>query len=108
MRLFKKRNRAAAMIISFSSLALPAVALGFTTVTYNNFASTAGLTLNGDAHSVANNGFGDTDALQLDPTGEIFQYGTAFSTTPLQAASGFSTVFQWRMTDPGGVTDPSG
>lgn len=100
------------MRLRCASLALVAlfggVAAGNTTVTFNNFSSTAGLTLNGDATAVANDGAGDTNVLQLVPTNELFQYGTAFSTTPLQASSGFSTVFQWRMTQPGGITDAAG
>jgi hypothetical protein len=76
-----------------------------TTVAFDNFASTAGLTLNGFTTPVANDGAGDTNVLELQPSGGSFVFGTVFSNTQLQASSGFSTEFQWRMNGPVGISD---
>ena len=72
----------------------PATASPFT---YTDFSSTAGLKLNGNAHTVGN-------ALRLvdaSPTGG----GSAFTTslTPLGNLSSFSTYFQFRITGSGGA-----
>jgi hypothetical protein len=76
-----------------------------TEVTYSNFSSTSGLVLNGYTKQVANDGAGDTNVLELDPSGGSFVFGTVFSTTQLQASTGFSTAFQWRINDPAGISD---
>lgn len=79
-----------------------------TTATYTDFSNTSGLTLNGDATPLASDGVGDSNVLRLVPTGQFDQFGAVFSTSTLKASTGFSTVFQWRMNDLGGITDASG
>jgi len=68
--------------------------------TFNNFASTAGLTLVGSAATTST---GDGTVLRLTPaTGD--QSGAAYSTTPVTLGNNatFSTHFQFRFTSPGG------
>jgi hypothetical protein len=73
---------------------------GAATITFNDFSSTAGLALNGDA-AVATTS--DGQVLRLVPaTGS--QSGSAFSSATINA-SNFSTAFQFRITDPGGISD---
>lgn len=91
--------------ISFG-LALLASALSWTaqaaTITYNDFSSTAGLTLNGNAAQVGN-------VLRVTPA-TFGQAGSVFSTNPISLASNvsFSTAFQFRFTNPGGACDGQG
>jgi hypothetical protein len=95
----------------YTSLALVGALLGFAssglagTVTFNNFGSTSGLTLNGYTKTVANDGVGDTNVLELQPSGGSFVYGTVFTTTQIQSSLGFSTKFQFRINDPTGISD---
>jgi hypothetical protein len=65
------------------------------TISYPDFSSVAGLTLNGDAAQVGN-------FLRVTPA-TTSQAGSAFSTSPVSLASNvsFSTAFQFRFTDPG-------
>jgi hypothetical protein len=84
------------------------IASANTTVNFSDFSNTSGLALNGFATPVADDGVGDKNVLQLTPTDASFVYGTAFSQASLQAASGFSTSFQWRINDPTGITDAAG
>ncbi len=76
------------------------------TVTFPDFSSTAGLTLNGDAAAPVNNGIDLNPVLRLVPA-IGGQSGSAFSSTTINAAD-FSTQFQFRITNPGGITDASG
>jgi hypothetical protein len=92
-------------LLAFAAGLFTASVASATTVTFDNFASTSGLTLNGFTQQVANDGVGDTNVLELQPSGGSFDFGTVFSTTQLQAATGFSTRFQWRMNDPVGISD---
>ena len=91
---FKKLTGAA--LFAFSALAQSA------TITYNDFSSTAGLTLNGNAAQVGN-------VLRVTPA-NFGQAGSVFSTNPISLASNvsFSTAFQFRFTNPGGACDGQG
>jgi hypothetical protein len=75
-------------------------------VTYPNFSSTVGLTLNGNTTTVSTS---DGVVLRLTPA-VITKTGSAFSSTTINAAT-FSSYFQFRITAPGGPlfdgnTDP--
>ena len=73
-----------------------------TTITYNDFSSTSGLTLNGNAAQVGN-------VLRVTPS-TFGQAGSVFSTNPISLAANvsFSTAFQFRFTNPGGSHDGQG
>ncbi len=73
-----------------------------TTITYADFSSTSGLTLNGNAAQVGN-------VLRVTPA-NFGQAGSVFSTNPISLASNvsFSTAFQFRFTNPGGACDGQG
>ena len=94
-----RKNLLAALFASV--LAGPAFA---TTMVYPNFSSTSGLTLTGSAAPVAT--AADGNALQL-VAALPSQSGNAFGTVPINAST-FSTVFQFRMTNPGGAADTAG
>jgi hypothetical protein len=67
------------------------------TVSFSDFSSTTGLTLNGSA-SVVNTS--DGDVLRLTPASPS-QSGSFFSSTAINASS-FSSYFTFRITEPGG------
>lgn len=69
------------------------------TVTFNDFSSTTGLTING-ASQVVNTS--DGDVLRLTPATD-FQSGSVFSTTAINAAD-FSTFYSFRITEPSMTT----
>jgi hypothetical protein len=71
-------------------------------ISYTDFSSVAGLTLNGNAAQSGN-------VLRLTPAAS-FQSGSAFSTTTvgLNNLSSFSTRFQFRITASGGIGDADG
>ena len=71
-------------------------------ISYPDFSSVAGLTLNGNAAQVGN-------VLRVTPA-NFSQSGSAFSTTTVSLASNasFSTFFQFRFTNPGGSHDGQG
>ena len=92
-------------VLIASVLCLPTFQASATTVIFNDFSSTAGLTLSGSAASV-NNGIDPNDVLRLVPA-TTGQSGSAFSSTTINAAL-FSTSFRFRLTSPGGIIDPSG
>ncbi|MCA1959123.1 MAG: hypothetical protein LDL14_11425 [Nitrospira sp.] len=71
-------------------------------INYPDFSSVSGLTLNGDAAQVGN-------VLRVAPA-QFGQAGSAFSTTPVTLSSNasFSTYFQFRFTNPGGLCDGQG
>jgi len=68
--------------------------------TFNGFATTAGLTLAGNAGTTSTS---DGTVLRLTPA-TSFQSGAAYSTTPVTLGNNatFSTRFQFRLTNPGG------
>jgi hypothetical protein len=72
------------------------------TITFGDFSSVTGLTLNGDAAQAGN-------VLRLTPALD-YQSGSAFSTTTLALSSlnSFSTRFQFRITGSGGIGDENG
>src|SRR5688572_14410228 len=72
------------------------------TISYPDFSSVAGLTLNGSANQQGN-------TLQLTPS-SAFQSGTAFSTSPiaLNNLNSFSTRFQFQISNPAGIGDGDG
>lgn len=78
------------------------------TIIYNGFASSAGLTLNGNAMVTAGAVPSDGTVLRLTPA-LYYQSGSAFSTTqvPLTSSS-FSTAFSFRITGSGGIGDEDG
>ena len=71
-------------------------------ISYTDFSSVAGLTLNGNAAQVGN-------VLRVTPD-TYGQSGSAFSTSTVSLASNasFSTFFQFRFTNPGGACDGLG
>jgi len=73
-----------------------------TTISYPDFSSVAGLTLNGNAAQVGN-------VVRVTPA-DFSQAGSVFSTSSISLASNvsFSTAFQFRLTDPGGACDGQG
>jgi hypothetical protein len=72
---------------------------GAAAISYPDFSSVAGLTINGNAAQVGN-------VLRVTPA-TFSQAGSAFSTSTVSLASNasFSTYFQFRFTDPGGACD---
>jgi hypothetical protein len=75
-----------------------------TTITFSDFSSTAGLTLNGSAASTTT---GDGAVMRLVPA-NFSQSGSVFSSASINA-SNFSTAFTFRLTQPGGFCcDDSG
>ncbi len=83
----------ATMVIALGSLNAHAV-----TVNYNDFSSTAGLTLNGSAGVVNTS---DGDVMRLTPA-VVGRNGSIFSSVAINAST-FSTFFTFRITEPGGV-----
>ena len=75
---------------------------GAAVISYPDFSSVAGLTINGNAAQSGN-------ALRLTPA-NFGQSGSAFSTSTVSLASNasFSTYFQFRFTNPGGACDGLG
>jgi hypothetical protein len=85
-------------------LAAAATRADATTITFSDFSSTAGLTLNGSAASTIT---GDGAVMRLVPA-NFSQSGSVFSSASINA-SNFSTAFTFRLTDPGGFCcDESG
>src|ERR1700761_3220738 len=79
-------------------------ALHATVVNYSDFSSTAGLTLVGNTTTPTTS---DGTVLRLVDA-NIGESGAGYSTTPigLGAGNSFSTQFQFRITNPGGI-DPA-
>lgn len=88
-------------LIAAAGLCLAAAAHA-TTFSYNDFSSTAGLTLNGSAGTSSNE-------LMLTPA-SYYVGGSAFTTNAitLGANVSFSTAFSFRITNSGGVGDSDG
>ena len=93
----------AAFAASLGLLALPAQAL---LITYNGFAAPVGLTTVGNAAFV-NTGGADGTVLRVTPAAGS-QAGAAYSTNAVTLGTNatFSTTFQFRFTNPGGI-DPA-
>jgi hypothetical protein len=94
----------AGTLLLFTAILFSSIRLSATSFTYNGFASTAGLTLVGDAATTVT---GDGTVLRLTPAA-FSQSGAAYSTSAFTLGVGdtFSTQFQFRFTDPGGI-DPA-
>ncbi len=88
------------------ALSLFATQAAATVVTYSDFSDTAGLVLNGSVAGNINNGIDPNPVLRLVPA-TTGQSGSAFSDTTINAGS-FSTSFEFRLTNPGGITDAFG
>jgi hypothetical protein len=92
----------ASCAVGLGALALaPAAAYANTDVSYPNFSNTNGLTFAGST-ATANT----SDGTVNNPNG--FESGAAYSTTAVGLGAGdtFSTTFQFRFTNPGGI-DPA-
>ncbi len=91
-----KQLAAAACVLALAGQAGAAV------ISYPDFSSVAGLTLNGNAAQVGN-------MLRVTPA-NFSQSGSAFSTSTVSLASNasFSTFFQFRFTNAGGACDGQG
>jgi hypothetical protein len=89
---------------AFAAMSALPIAAHATTVTYTDFSDTSALTLVGNAGTATT---GDGVVLRVTPA-LGGQHGAAYSTTavPLGASDIFSTQFQFRFTDPGGI-DPA-
>ena len=84
-------------VVLFAAAAIIAPTASAAAISFNDFSSVAGLSINGNASQVGNE-------LQLTPA-TFSQGGSAFSTTQVsfdQNAS-FSTQFDFRITNPGGA-----
>ncbi len=73
------------------------------TFSYPDFSSTAGLTLNGTTAPASN---GST-VLRLT-TSAADQLGTVFYSTPVTLTAGFTTTFQFQISQPGGIAPADG
>lgn len=91
----------------FAGLLALALLAGLTaraqTIVYQNFASTVGLSVNGDAAVVTTD---DGKVMRLAPA-LANQAGTFFTDQKFNV-SGFSTIFEFRITNRNGITDTSG
>jgi hypothetical protein len=75
-------------------------------VSYPNFSDTSGLTLNGAA-ATANNGIDPAPVLRLARSPVVFNGGSAFTSDKVCLGT-FSSVFEFRITNPGGLPDGTG
>lgn len=91
------------LFLAFAALLSP-ITVSADDFTYNGFGSTAGLTLAGNATTAVT---GDGTVLRLTSAG-FGESGAAYSTTAftLGASDTFSSQFQFRFTNPGGI-DPA-
>lgn len=98
------RQRSAITIVPLAALIAFGVspASAAVTVVFPDFSTSAGLQLNGNAAA----GPGVGNVLRLVPA-TTNESGSAFSTSQVNA-SDFSTVFQFRLSDRGGIADGSG
>lgn len=90
------------MLLSASLLVGKGEAQAVIVINYPDFSSVAGLTLNGDAAQVGS-------VLRVTPAA-LDQSGSVFTTTSVALSStpSFSTYFQFRFTNPGGLCDSQG
>jgi hypothetical protein len=92
--------------LAFCGLALVCATGARADFIYPGFGSTAGLTLNGSTTTPVT---GDGTVLRLTPAA-IGQGGSAFTTSQISLGAGaeFSTFFQFRFTNPGGISPADG
>jgi hypothetical protein len=93
-------------LLGISAFALVCVTTARADFLYADFSSTAGLTLNGSATTAAT---GSGVVLRLTPAA-TGQGGSAFTTSQISLGAGaeFSTFFQFRFTNPGGISPADG
>ena len=99
----KKQMKATIKLLAAAACGLTfAGQAGAAVISYADFSSVAGLTLNGSAAQAGN-------VLRVTPA-NYSQSGSAFSTSTVSLASNasFSTFFQFRFTNPGGACDGLG
>ena len=99
----KKQMKATIKLLAAAACGLTfAGQAGAAVISYTDFSSVAGLTLNGSAAQAGN-------VLRVTPA-NYSQSGSAFSTSTVSLASNasFSTFFQFRFTNPGGACDGLG
>ena len=101
-----ERNAGLALKLAVLGMGLYATSSYATTVTYNDFSSTAGLTTVGSTRTATTS---DGTVLRLTPSASN-QSGAAYSTSAvtLGANATFSTTFQFRFTNPGGINPADG
>jgi len=87
-------------LASLALLSALAVQAHATTILFPNFTNTAGLVTSGSATATVT---GDGTVLRLVPA-QVNQSGSAFSQATINAST-FSTFFEFRLTNPGGITD---
>jgi hypothetical protein len=102
--MFQSSRRLLACAAAFGALSLAPFAAHASTVTFSDFSSTAGLTLVGNAATAVT---GDGTVLRVSPA-NYWQAGAAYSTSAITLSNSdvFSTQFQFRFTNPGGI-DPA-
>jgi hypothetical protein len=93
-------------LAAFSAFALVLATGARADFLYPNFSSTAGLTLNGNATTAVT---GDGTVLRITPAA-TGQSGSVFTTNQISLGAGaeFSTFFQFRFTNPGGISPADG
>ena len=98
-------NRSNWKVLVATLTVLAATESGAVVVQFENFSSTSGLTLSGSSAGNVNNGIDPNPVLRLVQS-TTSQTGSAFSSTQINASS-FSTSFDYRLTNPGGIVDLS-
>ncbi len=94
-------------LVLAASLVLGGLSAQATVLTFNDFSSTAGLQINGSASAPVITG--DGAVLRLTPAASG-QGGSAFSTNQISLLNNasFSTYFQFRISNSGGISDGDG
>ena len=92
--------------LSIAALACLVGTPAFAQVSYPDFSNTSGLTLNG-ATAAVDNGIDPAPVLRLARSPVVFDGGSAFTSDKVCLAT-FSSVFEFRITDPGGLPDGTG
>ena len=87
-------------LVSLALLSLFAIPARATTILFSDFTNTAGLVRSGNAATAVT---GDGTVLRLVPA-QFNQSGSAFSQATINAST-FSTFFEFRLTNPGGISD---
>jgi hypothetical protein len=92
--------------LELCALAVVCVTSASADFAYPGFASTAGLTINGNAATTVT---GDGSVLRLTPAA-TGKGGSAFTTSQISLGAGasFSTFFQFRFSNPGGISPADG
>lgn len=93
-------------IISILALVFAGASVNATTIIYNDFSDLSGFQLNGATAAISNPDPGNV----LRLTDGLSQSGSAFltDTISLSNQASFSAAFDFRITDPEGISDPDG